>query len=117
MAHVKQSVTVLDEEEVLWPDESEFIAYYQHFKGLTKEAAQQKWTTEKANPNTRRRGQGSGLRLAVLGIPKTKGQHAQEQSRILASNFALENLEEAQAALKRMRFGSFNLNLSSQAFS
>ena len=115
-AEVRQTVGVMDEIPVLWPDQGEFVAYFQHTKGYTREAAELKWEQEKASPDTGRRGQGSGLRLAVLGVPRTLGQHAQVQSRSLASSTELTDAAEGQAALKRMRFGSFNTSLASQAF-
>ena len=115
-AEVRQTVGVMDEIPVLWPDQGEFVAYFQHTKGYTKEAAELKWEQEKANPDTGRRGQGSGLRLAVLGVPRTLGQHAQVQTRSLASSTELADAAEGQAALKRMCFGSFNTSLASQAF-
>jgi hypothetical protein len=81
------------------------------------QAAELKWEADKINMTVERRGKGSGLRLAVMGIPVTKGIVSVTLKRSLAASSQLCCATEVEQAMKRMRFGAFDANLAGPEFS
>jgi hypothetical protein len=81
------------------------------------QVSEAKLETDKLNLDVQRRGQGSGLRLAVMGIPTTSGNVTVLSKRQLHASSQLGCAAEVEQAMKRMRFGAFGSDLSSEAFS
>jgi hypothetical protein len=79
-------------------------------------ASEAKWLIDKDNTDIQRRGQGSGLRIAVMGIPITRGSVTVSTKRQLGASHALSCEAEVNQAMKRMRFGAFDASLSAEAF-
>jgi hypothetical protein len=93
------------------------IAVQTHRIRRLDQVAEAKWETDKLNLDVQRRGQGSGLRLAVMGIPTTSGNVTVLSKRQLHASSQLGCAAEVEQAMKRMRFGAFGSDLSSEAFS
>jgi hypothetical protein len=111
----ESTVSLQHSKPMMWMLKDEFIAHHQNFKGKTKEEATAQWKVDKANVEVRRKGEGVGLRLAVLGIPTTTENVTRAAKRSLQASYLADTDLKMQAASKKMSLNNLP-QMNSQMF-
>ncbi|MCP4240199.1 MAG: hypothetical protein GY772_06520, partial [bacterium] len=89
------SVSIMEEVSVQWRTQQQFMAQYTHVEGLGEAESAIAWDSAVSDPSVQRRGQGSDLRVAVRGAPRTVAQRTRTRRTTVAATRGIEASEEA----------------------
>ncbi len=111
----ESSVALTHSRPMLWCLKEEYIGHHMNYKGKTREESTAQWKVDRDNVEVMRKGEGEGLRIAVLGIPTSTEHVARTAKRSLQAQYIADTDNKIQAASKRMALNNLP-GMNSQMF-
>ncbi len=103
LGSIEVAARVEEEEAVIWPDEPEYIAHMKNVRNMAAEQAADAWRRDAADPDVKKRGSGSSLRVAVGLPPVTHARHTKSLKRTVQASAGISTQQQMDLAARRCR--------------